>query len=198
MKRMLFVLICFLAPILISAQNGPCVVGGRGHFQIHVGAGGLFGALAHAHLIEAQKVEGCVQLDEKDVTRSSFKLTFMTSGIRVLDPQDSAKDRASVQQTMETDVLQVAQFPRITFESRGISGNTNSNQFRVKGNLTIRNTMQPVEIPVTLARLGDGTYEVTGKYALKQTGFGIKPIQLAGGTIKVKDEIQLEFDLFLK
>jgi hypothetical protein len=33
---------------------------------------------------------------------------------------------------------------------------------------------------------------------LTRTAFGIQPIQLAGGTVKVKDEVRTEFELFLK
>ena len=32
---------------------------------------------------------------------------------------------------------------------------------------------------------------------LKQTDFGIKPVKVAGGTIRVKDEIRVEFDIHL-
>ena len=120
MKRILFTLACLLTPVSFTAQNGPCVIPGRSHFQIHVGTGGLFGAFAHNHVIEAQKIEGCVKLDAKDPTMSSLKLTFQASGIRVLDPSESAKDRATVQQTMETEVLRITEFPQITFESTGI------------------------------------------------------------------------------
>ena len=37
-----------------------------------------------------------------------------------------------------------------------------------------------------------------GEYKFKQTTFGIRPVQLAGGTVKVKDEVVTEFELFLK
>jgi len=198
MKRILFTLACLLTPVSFTAQSGPCVIPGRSHFQIKVGTGGLFGAFGHDHVIEAQKIEGCVKLDPKNPTMSSLKLTFQASGIRVLDPSDSAKDRASVQQTMETEVLRVTEFPQITFESTGILRAAGANQYQVKGNLRIRDKTQAVEIPVTFSQNADGTYEAVGKYKLKQTSFGIKPIQLAGGTVKVKDEIQTEFDLFLK
>ena len=198
MKPGLLILLGALATFPLSAQSGPCIISGRGHFQIHVGTGGLFGAFAHNHLIEAQQIQGCVKLDEKDLTQSSLQLTFAVSGIRVLDPSESAKDRAAVQQTMETDVLRVSEFPRIRFESTGIARGGAANQYRVRGNLTIRNTTQPMEVLVTFGRLSDGTWEAVGKYNLKQTSFGIKPIQLAGGTVKVKDEVQTDFDLFLK
>ena len=73
MKRIFFTLACLLSPISFNAQSPPCVIPARGHFQVHVGAGGLFGAFAHDHLIEAQKIEGCVKLDVKDPTMSAFK-----------------------------------------------------------------------------------------------------------------------------
>jgi len=34
-----------------------------------------------------------------------------------------------------------------------------------------------------------------GTTALKQKDFGITPISLAGGTVKVKNELRLEFDI---
>jgi hypothetical protein len=47
------------------------------------------------------------------------------------------------------------------------------------------------------------TLEVTGEPShyhgatkLKQSEFGIKPISMGGGSIKVKDELELEFDVY--
>jgi polyisoprenoid-binding protein YceI len=198
MKRMLFIFACLLAPISFHAQGSPCVIPGRGHLQIHVGTGGIFGGFAHDHLIEAQKIEGCIRLDSKDPTLSSVKLTLASSGIRVLDPSESAKDRAAVQHTMESEVLQINEFPQIIFESTGIDRGDGANRYHVKGTLKLRDKTQPVEIPVTFTQNTDGSYEVIGKYVFKQSSFGIKPIQLAAGTVKVKDEVQTEFDLFMK
>jgi polyisoprenoid-binding protein YceI len=180
------------------AVDGPCVIPGRGHFYIHVGTGGLFGAFAHDHLIEAQRIEGCAVIDSNDLTHSSIKLTFSTAGIRVLDPKESAKDRAKVQTTMETEVLRLSQYPQVTFESTGLDRSGTADALRVRGNLTIRGKTQPVILPLTLTHLDDGTYRARGEYKLKQTAFGIQPIQLAGGTVKVKDEVRTEFELFLK
>jgi polyisoprenoid-binding protein YceI len=180
------------------AADGPCVIPGRGHFYIHVGAGGLFGAFAHDHLIEAQGIEGCAVIDSNDLTHSSIKLTFSTAGIRVLDPKESAKDRAKVQTTMETEVLRVSQYTQVTFESTGVERSSTADALRVRGNLTILGKTQPVIVPLTLTKLDDGTYRAKGEYKLKQTAFGIQPIQLAGGTVKVKDEVRIEFELFLK
>src|SRR5262245_53175642 len=120
-----------------AAADGPCVIPGRGHFYIHVGAGGLFGAFAHDHLIEAQRIEGCAVIDPNDLTHSSIKLTFSTADIRVLDPKENAKDRPKVQTTMEMEVLRVSQYPQVTFESTGLDRSGTADVLRVSGNLTI-------------------------------------------------------------
>jgi polyisoprenoid-binding protein YceI len=191
-----------LTQLLITASafpaNGACVLPGRGHFQIHVGTAGLFGGLAHNHLIEAEKISGCAMVDPKDPTHSSIKLDFPASNIRVLDPKESEKDRAEVQKNMETEVLRISDFPRIAFESTSIERAGAPDIFRVHGNLTIRGKTQPVEVSVSLTQLSDATYRATGHSKFAQTSYGIKPIQLGGGTVKVKDELEIEFELFLR
>jgi hypothetical protein len=41
-----------------------------------------------------------------------------------------------------------------------------------------------------------GPQEYKGNVKLKQTDYGIEPVSVGGGTIKVKDEIDLEMDIF--
>jgi polyisoprenoid-binding protein YceI len=62
----------------------------------------------------------------------------------------------------------------------------------VRGQLTLHGRTQPVTVSVTLK---DGRYQ--GFATLKQRDFGIKPVSIAGGTVKVKDEVRIEFDIAL-
>jgi polyisoprenoid-binding protein YceI len=198
LKRFLFTLIGVFIGTGAYAADGPCVIPGRGYFRINVGTGGLFGAFAHDHVIEAQKIDGCATLDAKDLAHSSIKLTFPAADIKVIDPKVSAKDRAEVQKTMETEVLAISEHPRIMFESTAIEQDKTPGQLRVRGNLTIRGMTRSVVIPLTFMDMGNSTYRAVGKYSFKQTNFGIKPIRIAGGTVKVKDEVETEFEIFLK
>ena len=195
--NMLALLLVFVSPALAKPDRA-CVVPREGYFRIHVGTSGLFHSFAHEHSIEAQGVTGCAVIDPNDVTGSSVKLEFATADIRVIDPKESEKDRMEVQKTMETEVLRISEYPRVTFESTSVERAGEVNRFRVHGNLTVRGKTLPVIIPVTLARLADGTYRASGAYSFKQSSFLIKPIQLAGGTVKVKDEVQTQFELLLK
>src|SRR5262245_38105105 len=94
----LLFLIMIAAPAF--AADGPCIIEGRGHFQIHTGTAGLFGAFAHDHLIEAQKINGCATLNPNALTSSSIKLTFTTASLRVLDPKESVSERSKIQKNM--------------------------------------------------------------------------------------------------
>jgi polyisoprenoid-binding protein YceI len=175
-----------------------CVEPGKGQFLILVGSAGIFGVFGHDHTIEAREITGCAEVNEADSTRSSVELTFATSKITVLDPKENPKDRTQVQQTMETDVLRVREFPSIRFHSTGIRRAENkTNGLIVQGQLTIRDRTQPVSIPLEVAA-ENGLIRVKGEYALRQTAFGIEPVKVAGGTVKVKDEVKVRFELFLK
>jgi polyisoprenoid-binding protein YceI len=192
---LLFTLV--LGSISAEAADRACVVTDRSHFRIQVGSSGLFSAFGHDHLIEATKIEGCASIDPKDLAHSSITLTFPTADIRVLDPKE-AKDRPEVQKTMETEVLEVSRYPQVKFESTGVDGPATGQQLRVRGNLTIHGKTLPVVIPITFMQQGEGIYRAVGKFAFKQSSFGIKPVRVAGGTIKVKDEVETEFEIFLK
>ena len=57
-------------------------------------------------------------------------------------------------------------------------------------NLTIHGQSRPVEVEV---QEDGGHYR--GSTRLKPSEFDIKPVKIAGGTIRVKDEIRIDFDI---
>jgi polyisoprenoid-binding protein YceI len=63
----------------------------------------------------------------------------------------------------------------------------------ITGNLTIRGTTKPVRAAAS-ARIDGGTLTATGKFTIKQTDFGIKPISV-GGVVKVKDDLNITFTI---
>lgn len=194
------ILSTFLLSLLLSVQQIPsgrhCLEPGKGQFLILAGTSGLFGAFAHDHTVEAKEITGCAHVDGTDLTKSSVELTFAAKTLTVLDPKASAKDRAKIQQQMETDVLRVREFPSIRFRSTAV--HLKGAMLSVDGQLTIRDRTQSVSIPLQVMRTTGGLIEVKGTYAFRQTAFGIKPVSIAGGTVRVKDELKVQFDLYLK
>jgi hypothetical protein len=51
-----------------------------------------------------------------------------------------------------------------------------------------------VSIPARLVFNADNM-RARGEFSLRQTSYGIKPVSIAAGTIKVKDEVKFSFDI---
>jgi polyisoprenoid-binding protein YceI len=110
--------------------------------------------------------------------------------MRVLDPKISVDKRAEIQQTMEGNaVFDAAHFPEISYSSSAMS-KTGDAHWEVRGNLNLHGKSQPVVVVVSLEA---GRYR--GSASFKQSNFGINPIRIARETVKVKDEVKIEFDI---
>jgi polyisoprenoid-binding protein YceI len=153
---------------------------------VHAGKTGLFSGFAHNHTIAAP-VERAV-IDAKNM---SAEISVETKKMRVLDPEVSEKDRAEIQATMlGPKVLDTEKFPEIRFTSSRIE-QTSPQHYRVTGTLDLHGVRQELSFEMTG---GEGHYQ--GKTRLKQTDFGIQPVSVAGGTVKVKNELELDFDIY--
>jgi polyisoprenoid-binding protein YceI len=111
--------------------------------------------------------------------------------MQVIDPGVSDKDRAEIQSTMlGPKVLDAQKYPEIRFKSSHIA-QTAPQHYRVTGTLELHGTQKELLFEVT------GTPEhYHGATKLKQSDFGIQPISLFGGSVKVKDELELEMDIY--
>jgi polyisoprenoid-binding protein YceI len=147
---------------------------------------GFFAFAGDNHEISAPVASGEVGGDPL----SSVSLTVETAHMTVLDPKMAADKRAQVQARMVgPDVLDVSKYPTIEFKSASIQA-APSGGWDVSGALTIHGTTQTIHLHVSEAA---GHYR--GSTTLKQTDFGIHPITIAGGAVKVKDEIRIDFDI---
>ncbi|MFL6300296.1 MAG: YceI family protein [Terriglobales bacterium] len=152
---------------------------------IHVDKTGVFSFAGDKHEIAAPIASGAV--DEKAGT---VEFTIQSSTLKVLDPQLDENKRAEVQKTMlGPSVLDTAQYPEIKFRSTKATP-SGQNAWIVIGDLTLHGQTHPVTLPV---KKESGTY--SGSTKLKQTDFGITPVSVAGGTVKVKDELKLDFQV---
>jgi hypothetical protein len=152
---------------------------------IHAFKSGLFSGLADNHEIEAPISEGSIDENELRV-----RFVVESSAMKVLDPKLSEGKRKEVQDRMQgPEVLDSAHFPKITFESSKVE-RTDQGALQVEGRLSLHGVTRPITVSV---RTENGHY--VGTTTLSQREFGITPISIAGGTVKVKDELKIEFDI---
>jgi polyisoprenoid-binding protein YceI len=155
---------------------------------IHVSKSGFFSAFAHNHDIEAPISSGEVQVSGN----ASVELRVDARKLRVLDTETSQSTRAQIQKTMEgPQVLDADRFPDIHFLSTEVEPK-GTDHWLIHGILDLHGESHPVTVDVTFK---DGFYR--GSASFKQTAFGITPVTIAGGTVKVKDELKVEFAIAL-
>lgn len=159
-------------------------------------AGGFLSAFAHDHTISIREFGGETDFTYGTVEPASLQMTIKSGSLAVID-KISEKDRQKIEGTMRDEVLEVSKYPEISFKSRSVSASKAGEgqyQARITGEITLHGISRPLTITAKL-EFGDEVLHAKGSFALKQSAFGIKPVSVAGGTIKVKDELKFTFDL---
>jgi polyisoprenoid-binding protein YceI len=158
---------------------------GRSTLTIRVFKAGLFSAFGHEHEIAAP-----IQQGSFDEAQPSVELFVDARKLRVMDQDISDKDRAEIQFTMlGPKVLDSERFPEIGFHSSQID-RLGERKWIVHGELTLRDRTRPIRVEVESQA---GRYH--GSTELRQKDFGITPVTAGGGTVRVKNEIRIDFDI---
>jgi hypothetical protein len=182
-------LLIVLSGALLHAAPRP-IDAAKSVITIHAGRSGLFSAFGHDHVVRAPIAEGSI---EESGPKPSVEFRVESRQLKVLDPDAKPEERAEIQRDMQgPKVLDSEKYPEIRFHSTAIE-RTGDNEWKVSGQLTLHGQTRPVQATVTG---GSGRYRGTAKF--KQTQFGITPVAVAGGTVKVKDELRIEFEIAAK
>jgi polyisoprenoid-binding protein YceI len=164
--------------------------------QVHVGKSGVFGFAGHTHEVAAERFEGRVDADPDDLARSSVELSFEASGVKVSAQGEPEGDAPKVHEVMAgPKVLDVSRFPAIRFRSRQVAGRRAADgayELQVSGEISLHGVSRTVTVPVRV-ELSGTTLTASGRTALPQRAFGIEPVSAGGGTVKVKNEVGIEF-----
>ncbi len=175
-----------LVAFALSAQERP-IDTGRSMITIHVGKSGLFSAAAHDHTIDAPIASGAMR--ESGAPNIEFTVEASKMTVRP-DPKVDAKTQATIQADMEDMTLEAKTFPTIAFRSSRVE-KAAGGQWKVDGDLTLHGVTKQVSLMVRQTGESYSTRTV-----IKQTDFGIKPISIGGGMIKVKNEVGIDFQIF--
>jgi polyisoprenoid-binding protein YceI len=168
-------------------------------FTIRAFASGLLAALGHNPTIAITDFEGEVFLDSDVLEQSSLRLVFHSVSLIVTD-DISEKDREEINRRMHDEVLESESFPDIVYEcSRVSASKTGEGQYwaALTGDLTLHGVKRSQPVSARVSVNGD-MLRATGDFSIRQSDYEIKPVSAAGGTVKLKDEIKLSFDIFAR
>jgi polyisoprenoid-binding protein YceI len=179
----------FLGISAVAAAESAAIDVQRSTIAIHVLKAGLLSAAGHDHWVNAPISSGTIE--ESPTAHVEFTVETAKMTVKA-DAKVDAKTQATIQKDMEEMTLETTKFPEIAFRSSRVEKLTDG-QWKVDGDLSLHGVTKPVHL--TVKRTGDS---FTARTVLKQTDFGIKPISIGGGMVKVKNEVEIDFQIFLR
>jgi polyisoprenoid-binding protein YceI len=179
------ILLIAMCTALVSAQDKAIDVQ-RSTITVHVGKAGVFSVAGHDHWINAPISAGA--LNDSDRPRVEFRVDASKMAVKP-DPKVDDKTQAEIQRDMQERTIESATYPEISFRSSRVEKQPDG-QWKVDGTLTLHGVTKP--IAAVVKRSGDA---YVGHATLRQSDFGIKPISAAGGTVKVKNELEIDFHI---
>ncbi|MGA2594158.1 MAG: YceI family protein, partial [Bryobacteraceae bacterium] len=165
---------------------------GISRFTVRAFAGGLLSGLGHNPVIGIRDFSGEARWDPAAPQQASLRLRIRAESLTV-ENDTSDKDRREMERAMQQEVLETASYPEIVFESSAASMNGNG-RVQIDGNLTLHGVTRSQRVPAQLAVTGD-ILRAFGEFSVRQTDYRIKLASVAGGALKLKDELKFTFDI---
>ena len=166
-------------------------------FTVQAYAEGLFSAFGHDPVIAIRDFSGEAEFVPETFEVANLKLTVKAASLAVAnDVKD--KDRLEIERMMREEVLETSKYPEVFFVSTSVSASRmGKDRYRARliGDLTLHGVTQKNFWITSEVTLSGETLRAKGDFTLKQTDFGIKLVSVAGGTLKVKNELKFSFNL---
>jgi len=168
-------------------------------FTVQVFAGGMLSAFGHSPTIAIRDFSGEAQVDPKDIAHSSLRITIMAQSLSVRD-DISDKDRREIERMMQQDVLESSAYPEIVYECSNLTASkAGEGQYAVtlNGDLTLHGVTRSQAVAARVAVTEDAL-RAFGSFSIRQTDHDLKLVTVAGGTLKVKDELKFSFNILAR
>lgn len=165
-------------------------------FTVRAVATGLLASLGHNPSLAIRHFAGEVKFAPDAPERASVRAIVSPESLELTD-QVSDKDRREIERTMRDEVLEIGRFPEIVFEASNPSiskGGEGLYWAIITGKLTLHGVTRSQQITAQVS-ISNNQLRATGEFSVRQSSFGIKPVSVAGGTLKLKDDVKLTFDL---
>jgi polyisoprenoid-binding protein YceI len=160
-------------------------------------ATGLLSAFGHSPTISIPDFQGEVQFSSSTLEDASLRIVIQAASLKVAD-DISSKDRQEIERRIRDEVLEVDGFPEIVYECDRVASiqKISEGQYAatLNGELSLHGVTQTQPVSARVTIKGD-LLRAVGDFSVRQSDYDIRPVSAAGGTVKLKDELKLSFDL---
>ena len=171
----------------------------RSRFTVQAFAGGILSAMGHNPAIGIRTFNGEVEFDPDALEAGALRLTIQSASLEVLD-DISEKDRREMERVMKNEALEVVRYPEITYEGAAISVTRLDGALysaTLSGNLSFHGVSRNQSVTARIVDSGE-MLRASGDFVLRQSDYQIRPVSVAGGALKLKDELKFSFDIIAR
>jgi polyisoprenoid-binding protein YceI len=163
-------------------------------FTVQAFAEGLAGIADHRPRFCVRDFSGEAEFDPDQLEPASLHLTASLSSLEIMDEVAQA-DRQAINRVMFDEVLQAQMFPEVTFRSSRVACSpVGENRYRadIAGIVSLHG-MENLQSMQAQLILTDGSLRAHGEFRLRQTDYDLKIASVAGGMLRIKDELKFVF-----
>ena len=169
----------------------------RSNFTAQAFAGGLLSGFGHNPIAGIGRFTGAAEFSAGTFADALLKIVVDATSLTVVG-EVPEKDKDEIERTMLADVLEVSTYPEITFQSTSITVTRiieGRYKARLIGDLTLHGVTKKGLWILAQVKLEGDDLRAQGDFTLKQTDYNLKRVSVAGGALKVKDELKFTFDI---
>ncbi len=175
-----------------------CLDTNSGSLNVYTFKEGLLSKLAHDLLIDITEFKVNLDVPEAGFDSGSLKLEIQTNTLKVIcalkdgERTDALKEKdiADIEKDMGGKVLHPDKYPTANFCSKAI--HEKEGGYKINGDLSLHGVTKSIDFDIDTSG-----GNLKGMITLLQKDYGIKPFKAMMGTLKIKNEINIGFDLTL-
>jgi polyisoprenoid-binding protein YceI len=165
-------------------------------FTVRATATGILSAMGHNPTIGVREFTGNVDFDPHQALAEHFTIAINARSLAVTD-DISSKDRKEMERVMNQDLLESERFPEILYEASSIFVTRLGDSLysvAMKGSLTLHGVTLSEPIPARVVWM-ESMVRASGEFTVSQSRYQMKPVSVAGGALKLKDELKCQFEI---
>jgi len=163
-------------------------------FTVQAFASGLISVVAHSPKIAVRDWRGDVHFTPDSLRDARLSIAAKAASLEVVD-ELREDDKRQLHRVMHQEVLESSRFPEFTFESSSIDAKKEKESLyrvSVSGKLTLHGISNNQSVLAQVA-FGVDSFRAYGEFTILQTDYDIKVASIAGGTLKLQDELKCSF-----
>lgn len=173
--------------------------------RVLVYRGGTLAAAGHNHVVVPGTLRGAVRLPPDGIEGAHVDIAVPLADLEVDPAQarqavggsfggevDEEARRGTRENMLGADVLDADRYPMLGLRVRETAGELPRPVLRVQ--VFLHGWQRTVTVPAVVGVTGD-RLRASGRFAIRQSWFGVEPFSALGGALRVQDWLVVEFDV---